>query len=351
MVDLLHVQVVCPPACHAVAATLTMPPTSLDKPNPFSRMDFDMPNSDELIGSGPEGVGRESPPRVPSIPSPTVDVHDAVELLLEQVVEDPQAAPALAGRGMRGRCAIVTGGARGIGRAIALELAGLGCHIAFNYFDGEGSGTLDEEAKRTAREITQLEVRVHWEVCDVRDPDAVRDFVDRSEKALGGLQILVNNAGISRDRALWRLTDDQWNTVLETNLTGAFNLIRAVAPRFRAQGDGKIVNVSSIHAFQSEFGLANYSASKAGLLALTRAAALELGPSNINVNAVAPGFIRTMGLTDRVPPEILDRAREKSALGRLGDPRDVAQVVVFLCSEMARHITGAVVPVDGGHRL
>src|SRR5690606_8671598 len=160
--------------------------------------------------------------------------------------------------------------------------------------------------------------------------------------------ILVNNAGISRDRAIWRLTDEQWETVIQTNLTGAFHLIRSVTPHFRAQSDGKIVNVSSVHAIRSEFGLANYSASKAGLISLTRSAALELGSSNINVNAVAPGYIRITRLTEGVPAEVLDRAREKSALGRLGDPQDVANVVIFLASEMARHVTGAVVPVDGG---
>jgi 3-oxoacyl-[acyl-carrier protein] reductase len=328
-----------------------MPPRAPGTANLFLRTDFDMPNADERAESGPDLAARESQPPVPSVPSPTADVQDAVEMLLEEVVEDPEVAPLMSTRGMRGRCALITGGATGIGRAVALELAGLGCNIAFNYFDHDGTGALQGEAERTAREITQLEVRVHWESCDVRDAAAVRDFVDRAEKALGGLHILVNNAGIARDRALWRLTDEQWSSVLETNLTGAFNLIRTVAPRFRAQGDGKIVNISSVHALRSEFGLANYSASKAGLLALTRSAALELGPSNVNVNAVAPGFIRTTGLTDRVPPEILDKARERSVLGRLGDPQDVAHVVVFLCSEMARHITGTVIPVDGGHML
>ena len=192
---------------------------------------------------------------------------------------------------------------------------------------------------------------MHREECDVRDPAAVHGFIDRSVEKLGGLHVLVNNAGIARDRALWRLTDEQWQTVIETNLTGAFNLIRAVSPIFRGQADGKIVNVASVHGIRSEFGLANYAASKAGLISLTRSAALELGPSNVNVNAVAPGYIRTTRLTEGVPSEILDRARERSALARLGDPQDVANVVVFLCSEMARHVTGAVVPVDGGHLL
>jgi 3-oxoacyl-[acyl-carrier protein] reductase len=122
-------------------------------------------------------------------------------------------------------------------------------------------------------------------------------------------------------------------------------------PHLRAQEWGKVVNIASVHGIRSEFGLSNYAASKAGLIGLTRSAALELGPRNINVNAVAPGYIRTTRLTDRVPAELLDRARERSALERLGDPTDVAAVVLFLCSEAARHITGVVIPVDGGYLL
>jgi len=293
-------------------------------------------------------AGRETGPPIPSVPA---QVEDAVELLLEQVVEEPEASPLMASRSLRGRCVVVTGGATGIGRAVAVEFARHGAHVAFNYLDTVGDGALRLEAERTAREITELEVRVHWEECDVRNAGQVRDFLQRALEILGGIHVLVNSAGIGRDRALWRLTDEEWGSVIETNLTGAFNMIRAVTPIFRAQGDGKIVNVSSVHAIRSEFGLSNYSASKAGLLALTRSAALELGPSNINVNAVAPGYIRTTRLTDGVPAEILDQAREKSTLGRLGDPQDVAHVILFLCSEYARHITGAVIPVDGGHIL
>jgi 3-oxoacyl-[acyl-carrier protein] reductase len=147
------------------------------------------------------------------------------------------------------------------------------------------------------------------------------------------------------------MEDEEWHDVIETNLTGAFHFTRAVAPTMRAQQYGKIVNIASIHGLRSEFGLANYTASKAGMIGLTLSSAVELGPSNINVNAVAPGYIRTTRLTDGVSPEVLDRARERSVLGRLGDPQDVAHVVVFLCSEQARHITGAVIPVDGGHLL
>ena len=275
---------------------------------------------------------------------------DPVELLLEAVVEDPEPQPLQYTQALRGRCAIVTGGASGIGRAVALEFAQHGVHVAFNYLTDAG-GDDAGDAERTAREIAQLEVRVHYERCDVRDPQAVEGFVKRAQAALGGLHILVNNAGTARDGALWRLSDEDWASVIDTNLTGAFHMIREIAPIFRAQSDGKIVNVASIHAVRGEFGLANFSASKAGLIALTRSAALELGPSNVNVNAVAPGYIRTPRLTNALPAEMLDRAREKAVLGRLGDPQDVANVVLFLCCEYARHITGAVIPVDGGYML
>jgi 3-oxoacyl-[acyl-carrier protein] reductase len=306
---------------------------------------------------------REPPDRDPELPEnpsasyspmPSLEglrVADPVEQLLEEMVEETQPQSLNYGASMRGRVAIVTGGATGIGKAIALEFARHGVHVAFNYFSYDGGGDIRHEAEETAREMTHMEVRVFHDECDVRDPRAVERFVSDAQERLGGVQILVNNAGIARDRALWRLTDEQWRTVLETNLTGAFHLIRAVAPIFRRQHDGKIVNVSSVHGIRSEFGLANYSASKAGLLGLTRSAALELGPSNVNVNAVAPGYIRTTRLTSGVPAEILDTARERAVLGRLGDPQDVANVVVFLCSEYARHITGAVIPVDGGHLL
>ena len=278
-------------------------------------------------------------------------VADPVEQLLEEMVEETKPKSLNYGTNMRGRIAVVTGGATGIGRAIALEFARHGVHVAFNYFSYDGGREILEEADDTAREISQMEVKCHHDLCDVREPRAVDRFVGDAVEKLGGAHILVNNAGIARDRALWRLTDEQWRSVLETNLSGAFHMIRAVSPIFRRQHDGKIVNVSSVHGIRSEFGLANYSASKAGLLGLTRSAALELGPSNVNVNAVAPGYIRTTRLTSGVPAEILDSARERAVLGRLGDPQDVANVVVFLCSEYARHITGAVIPVDGGHLL
>jgi 3-oxoacyl-[acyl-carrier protein] reductase len=283
-------------------------------------------------------------------PNPGQQVADeAVEQLLAEVVEETQPHPERLYNELHGTGAIVTGGATGIGRATALELARNGVHIAFNYLD-TGDGRIRAEADRTAAELRQM-VTVVCRSCDVRDSEAVNNFVAEADQALSGLHILVNNAGIARDRALWRMEDDEWRDVLDVNLTGAFNMIRAVAPILRAQQHGKIVNIASVHGLRSEFGLSNYAASKAGMIGLTRSAAVELGPSNINVNAVAPGYIRTTRLTDGVSSEVLDRARDRTVLGRLGDPQDVANVVLFLCSERARHLTGAVIPVDGGHML
>lgn len=276
-------------------------------------------------------------------------LEDAVEQLLDEVATEPLVEPTLSLRSLRGRIAIVTGGSTGIGRATAIALAQNGVHVAFNYLEKDAAS--QDEAEEVARILREMEVRVFYQSCDVRDPAAVNSFVEAAEREMSGVHILINNAGVGRDRALWRMSDDEWNTVVETNLSGAFYCLRAVAPIFRAQEFGKIVNVSSVHAYRTEFGLANYCSSKAGIIGLTRSAAMELGSSNINVNAVAPGYIRTTQLTEKVPAEIMDQARERSALGRLGDPQDVASVILFLCSEVARHITGAVIPVDGGYVL
>ena len=284
--------------------------------------------------------------RLPELPE---GAEQAVELLIEETGSETRPQPLFTSHDLRGQVAIVTGASSGIGRAVGLELGRAGVDVAFCFLD-EGAQSR-RDAQRVVLELRQLEVRTLCQPCDVRDADQVRSFVATVIEELGGLHFLVNNAGIGRDGALWRMDDDAWNAVLRTNLDGAFHFIRAVAPHFRAQEHGKIVNVTSVHGFRSEFGIANYASSKAGLIGLTRSAAIELGTRNINVNAVAPGYTRTTRLTDRVPAEILDRARERSALRRLGDPQDVAGVVMFLCSEAARHLTGAVIPVDGGYLL
>jgi 3-oxoacyl-[acyl-carrier protein] reductase len=295
-----------------------------------------------------DSPGSPDQPSVSTVPAPGVE--EAVEQLIEEVAVPRTHPQALMGlEGLRGRVAIVTGASSGIGRAVALEFGRAGVDVAFNFLDEGSRSRL--EAQEVVRELRQLEVRVFCRACDVRESDQIRSFVAEAVEALGGVHILVNNAGIGADRALWRMSDLEWEAVMRTNLDGAFHMLRAVVPHLRAQEWGKVVNIASVHGIRSEFGLSNYAASKAGLIGLTRSAALELGPRNINVNAVAPGYIRTTRLTDRVPAELLDRARERSALERLGDPTDVAAVVLFLCSEAARHITGVVIPVDGGYLL
>lgn len=250
---------------------------------------------------------------------------------------------------MKGNVAIVTGGATGLGRAVALEFARRGVHVGFNYVQLE-ERDIAAQALLTETALRGLGVEVYSSVCDVRDPQAVAGFVEAVKAELGGVHYLVNNAGVAHDGALWRLSDDAWQEVIDTNLTGAFNCIRAVAPTFRKQRYGKIVNVASHQAYTPGFGVANYAASKAALIGLTRAAAVDLGPSNVNVNAVAPGFVRTE-LIARLPAEVIERAEKESLLGRVAEPEDVAHVVVFLCSEEARHITGQVIVVDGGLTL
>jgi len=281
--------------------------------------------------------------------SPADGVTRVVEALLEEVGTETQPLPLFDTAGLRGKVAIVTGASSGIGRAVALDLARCGTNIAFCFLDLGSRSRVD--AHDTARMLREAEVRVYFRACDVREPHDVRRFVAEAQEELGGVHILINNAGVSRDRPLWRMEDHEWESVLRTNVDGAFYFTRSVAPGMRAQEYGKIVNVSSVHGIRPVFGISNYAASKAALIGLTQSTAVELGPRNINVNAVAPGYIRTTRLTEGVPSELLDRAREESALGRLGDPKDVADVVLFLCSESARHITGAVIPIDGGYLL
>ena len=284
-----------------------------------------------------------------TLSSESEGMTQAVEQLLDEVGTETQPLPLFDAAALRSKVAIVTGASSGIGRAVALDLARCGTNIAFCFLDAGARSRID--AHETARMLREAEVRVYFRSCDVREPGDVRHFVAEVHEELGGVHILVNNAGVSRDRPLWRMEDHEWESVVRTNVDGAFYFTRAVAPIMRAQEYGKIVNVSSVHGIRPVFGISNYAASKAALIGLTQSAAVELGPSNINVNAVAPGYIRTTRLMEGVASDVLDRAREESALGRLGDPKDVSNVVLFLCSEAARHITGAVIPIDGGYLL
>jgi 3-oxoacyl-[acyl-carrier protein] reductase len=260
-----------------------------------------------------------------------------------------QPKPQAIAPGFRGKVAVVTGGATGLGRGIAMEFGRLGCHVGFCFLDLPGRD-VTEQAVLTETALSAMGVGVHAVRCDVRDRHAVERFINETRTRLGGLHYLVNNAGIAMDGALWRLSEAAWHEVLDTNVTGAFNCIRAVAPGFREQHFGKIVSISAHQADRPGFGVANYAASKAALIGLTKASAVELGPANVNVNAVAPGFIRTERI-DQLPKEILERAQRTSVLGRLAETEDIAHVVSFLCSDEARHITGQTVVVDGGLSL
>jgi 3-oxoacyl-[acyl-carrier protein] reductase len=260
-----------------------------------------------------------------------------------------QSRPQQLAETVQGRVAIVTGGATGLGRATALEFAQQGVAIAFNYVDLPGRDVA-AQALLTETAIRALGVPVFCDRCDVRRPDQVERFVAETRERLGGLHYLVNNAGVTHDGALWRLSPEAWREVLDTNVTGAFNFLQAAARPMRAQRYGKIVNVASHQAFRPGFGIANYAASKAAVIGLTKSAAVDLGSANINVNAVAPGFVKTE-LLAKLPREVLERAEHESVLGRVAEPEDVARVITFLCSEAARHITGQVIVVDGGLTL
>jgi len=245
---------------------------------------------------------------------------------------------------LEGKRAIVTGGSMGIGASIAKVLARQGADVAINYRKH------DTEARQVVAEIESLGRKGLAIKADVANFADAQRMVDEVKEKFGGLDILVNNAGINRDSVVWKMTEQQWDEVLDTNLKGYFNYIHAAVGIFREQKSGKIVNVTSINGLRGKFGQTNYSASKAGIIGLTKALARELGKSNVNVNAVAPGLIETEMMKD-APDSVKEAALAEIVLGRLGKPEEVAEVIAFLCSEAARHITGEVIRVDGGQYI
>lgn len=239
---------------------------------------------------------------------------------------------------LNGQGALVTGGSRGIGLAIARELASAGARVAVVGRNAEG-------AQRAAGELPGDGHRGYS--ADVSDPEAVNGLVKAVEEDLGSLEILVNNAGLTRDNLLMRIKDEDWDVVLDTNLKGAFNTIRAASRGMMKRRAGRIINITSVVGLTGNKGQANYAASKAGLIGLTKSVAKELASRGILVNAIAPGYIET-DMTAELPEEARTTLSSQIALGRLGQPQDIAPVVRFLAGPGAAYITGQVLVVDGG---
>lgn len=242
---------------------------------------------------------------------------------------------------LKGKNALVTGSSRGIGRAIALELGRLGANVAVNYAGNEA------KAQEVVDELEKLGVQAIKIQADVTDEDAVKKMVKEVIQTFGSLEILVNNAGITRDNLLMRMKEEEFDEVINTNLKGAFLCTKAVVRQMMRQKYGRIINIASIVGISGNPGQANYVAAKAGLIGLTKSNAKELASRNILVNAVAPGFITT-DMTDELTDEQKEAIFRLIPLERFGEPEDVANVVGFLASDKAKYITGQTIHVDGG---
>lgn len=241
---------------------------------------------------------------------------------------------------LKDKVAIITGGARGIGKETALVFVREGAKVVLGDFDVAAGEAAAREIRAPGGEALFFPV-------NVADPARVQAMVEDAVEKFGRIDILVNNAGITRDALLTKMTPEQWEQVIAVNLTGVFNCTRAVAPVMINQGGGRIVNAASVVGLYGNTGQTNYAAAKAGVIGMTRSWAKELGRKGITVNAVAPGFIVT-DMTAKVPEKVLDMMKEKTPLGRLGRPRDVANAYLFLASEEAAYINGVVLSVDGG---
>jgi len=247
---------------------------------------------------------------------------------------------------LEGKNAIVTGGSQGIGAAIAQDLAREGANVCLTYRKHE------EEAQKYAEKIRDLGRKALAVKCDIASFKDAAATVQAAIEAFGSLQVLVNNAGMNWDGVSWKMTEEQWDRVIEVNLKGYFNFIRHTAPIFKERKYGKIINITSINGLRGKFGQMNYSASKAGIVGLTKSLSKELGAFGVNVNAVAPGLIETAMLREsEARDKIIDMAMAEIVLKRVGQPEDLAYVVSFLASDKARHITGEVIKVDGGQYI
>lgn len=245
---------------------------------------------------------------------------------------------------LSGKVAVVTGGTRGIGRSIVLSLCREGVSCAFTY------ATRRELAETLLKDIESMGRRAIAARVDVRDYDGVKQFIDSVKDTFGRLDILINNAGITRDKSLFAMSKEDWKDVIDTDLTGVFNVTRSCITTFLKQKSGIIVNISSSSGIHPLPGQTNYASAKAGVIGFTKALAKEVAPYNIRVNAVAPGFIET-DMTRALSEKYRERLIKTIPAGRFGTPEEVARVVLFLCSNESAYITGQTIEIDGGLSL
>lgn len=242
---------------------------------------------------------------------------------------------------LSGKVALVTGASRGIGKACALYLAELGAKVAINY------SRSSEQADQVVAQIKEMGGEAIAIRADVSKQAEVETMVDETIKSLGGLDILINNAGVTKDTLLIRMKEEDWDQVLDINLKGAFLVTKAAAKYMMKKRQGKIINISSVIGVSGNAGQANYAASKAGIIGFSKSIAKELAPRGILVNIIAPGFIDT-DMTDVLNDQVKEAILSQIPLGRYGDPEDIAYLVGFLSSEQSQYITGQVIHVDGG---
>lgn len=242
---------------------------------------------------------------------------------------------------LKGKCALVTGASRGIGKAIALKLASLGANLILNYRSSE------QEALEVEKQVKDMGVDAISVKGDISKLEDVETLVSTAKEKFGAIDIMVNNAGITKDTLILRMKEEDFDTVIDVNLKGVFNCLKTITPVMVRQKYGKIINLSSVVGISGNAGQVNYSASKAGVIGMTKSLAKEVGSRGINVNAIAPGFIET-DMTDVLGDKYKDEIKKNIPLKKLGKPEDVANVVAFLASENSDYITGQVIHVDGG---
>ena len=245
---------------------------------------------------------------------------------------------------LEGKVAVVTGAARGIGKAIAIQFAKEGANVAFTDL------AIDENGKKTEEELNALGVKAKGYASNAANFEDTHKVIDQIMQDFGRIDILVNNAGITKDGLMMRMSEAQWDAVLNVNLKSAFNFIHAVTPIMARQRSGSIINMSSVVGVSGNAGQCNYSASKAGMIGLAKSIAKEMGPRGIRANAIAPGFIET-AMTAALPEEIRKEWELKIPLRRAGQTEDIANVATFLASDMSSYVTGQVIQVDGGMNM